>query len=206
MQRFLSVLPGRRWLPVFALCAASTVHAEYFWIDADAGGRRIVAGELGKPQALAEARDARAFAADGKAVALNAAGDGYQVAAAAGDLRFTARRGDDKTLVIYHARYGRQETKAVSDLELVPTTPGGNTYRLFWKGNPVAASQVNVATSAGWSRVLRPAADGSVSFDPAFPALYVLEVTARINGSASVDGKKYDDVRHVATLSFRIEP
>lgn len=54
--------------------------------------------------------------------------------------------------------------------------------------------------------MLRPATDGSVSFDPAFPALYVLEVTARINGSASVDGKKYDDVRHVATLSFRIEP
>ena len=32
-----------------------------------------------------------------------------------------------------------------------------------------------------------------------------VEVTARVdNGSVTLDGKKYDDVRHTATLSFEI--
>lgn len=194
----------RRYLPVFALFLASTAQAEYFWIDADADGKRIQSGELNKPGAALPVQDARAFSADGKAVALEAADGAYKAAGSSGDLRFTAQRVDDKGLILYHARFGRQETRAVSDLELVPTTPGGDTYRLFWKGNAVAAAQVNVSTSEGWSRVLRPAADGSISFIPSFPALYVLEISAKLNGAVTVAGTKYDDVRHVATLSFRV--
>ncbi len=194
----------RRYLPVFALFLASTAQAEYFWIDADTDGKRIQSGELNKPGTALLVQDARAFSADGKAVVLEAADGTYKAAANSGDLRFTAQRVEDKGLVVYHARFGRQETKAVSDLELVPTTPGGDTYRLFWKGNAVAAAQVNVSTSEGWSRVLRPAADGSISFAPSFPALYVLEVSAKLNGTVTVAGTKYDDVRHVATLSFRV--
>jgi hypothetical protein len=198
----------RRYLPVFALLLASTAHAQYFWIDTDTDGKRIQSGELNKPGAALLVQDARAFSADGKAVALEAADGAYKTAAShvgnSGDLRFTAHRVEDKGLVVYHARFGRQETKAVSDLELVPTTPGGDTYRLFWKGNAVAAAQVNVSTSEGWSRVLRPAADGSISFIPSFPALYVLEISAKLNGTVTVAGTKYDDVRHVATLSFRV--
>ena len=38
-----------------------------------------------------------------------------------------------------------------------------------------------------------------------FKGLYVLEVTARVNGSATVEGQKYEDVRHSATLSFVVE-
>ena len=196
---------ARRYLPVFALFLASTVQAEYFWIDADADGKRIQSGELNKPGAALPVQEARAFSADGKTVALEAADGAYKAAAGnSGDLRFTAHRVEDKSLIVYHARFGRQETKAVSDLELVPTTPGGDTYRLFWKGNAVAAAQVNVSTSEGWSRVLRPAADGSISFIPSFPALYVLEISAKLNGAVTVAGTKYDDVRHVATLSFRV--
>jgi hypothetical protein len=195
----------RRYLPVFALFLASTAHAQYFWIDTDTDGKRIQSGELNKPGAALLVQDARAFSADGKAVALEAADGAYKTAVGnSGDLRFTANRVEDKGLVVYHARFGRQETKAVSDLELVPTTPGGDTYRLFWKGNAVAAAQVNVSTSEGWSRVLRPAADGSISFIPSFPALYVLEISAKLNGAVTVAGTKYDDVRHVATLSFRV--
>lgn len=196
---------ARRYLPVFALFLASTVQAEYLWIDADADGQRIQSGELNKPGAALLVQDARAFSADGKAIALEAADGAYKAAVGnSGDLRFTAQRVDDKGLIVYHARFGRQETTAVSDLELVPTTSGGDTYRLFWKGNAVAAAQVNVSTSEGWSRVLRPAADGSISFIPSFPALYVLEISAKLNGAVTVAGTKYDDVRHVATLSFRV--
>lgn len=199
---------ARRYLSVLALFFASAVHAQYFWIDGDGDGKRIQSGELNKPGGALVVEDARAFLADGKAVALEAANGAYKTAASnvanSGDLRFTAHRAEDKRLFIYHARFGRQESKAVSDLELVPTTPGGDTYRLFWKGNPVAAAQVNVSTSAGWSRVLRPAADGTISFTPSFPALYVLEVSAKVNGAVTVAGSKYEEVSHIATLSFRV--
>jgi hypothetical protein len=206
MNRISPAGLARRYLPVLALLIASTVHAQYFWIDGDAEGKRIQSGELNKPQSEALAvQGARAFSADGKAVVLDAADGAYKAGNTGSDLRFTANHTDDKSLTIYHARFGRQETKAVSDLELVPTTPGGDIYRLFWKGNAVAASQVNVSTSEGWTRVLRPAADGSISFAPSFPALYVLEVSAKVNGAVTVDGKKYEDVRHVATLSFRVD-
>ncbi|MBK1680953.1 hypothetical protein [Rhodocyclus tenuis] len=205
MNRFSAARLARLALPALALLIASTVQAQYFWIEGDADGRRIQSGELNKPGEALAVQGARAFAADGKAIALAAASGGYQAAQSDGDLRFTASHADEKSLSIYHARFGRLETKAVSDLELVPTTPGGNTYRLFWKGSAVSASQVNVSTSEGWSRVLRPATDGSISFTPSFPALYVLEVSARVNGAVTVDGRKYEDVRHVATLSFRVD-
>jgi hypothetical protein len=52
--------------------------------------------------------------------------------------------------------------------------------------------------------VLKPAKDGTVSLATPFPGLYVLEVTARVNGAVTVDGKKYDEVRHTATLSFEV--
>lgn len=196
----------RRSLPVLALCAATAAHAEYFWIDTDTDGQRIQFGELHKPQnAPLSVQGAQATAADGKTVALASIDGNYKASQASGDLRFTASQAEDKALVIYHARFGRQETRAASDLELVPTTPGGNSFRLFWKGNAVSASQVNVVTSEGWLRVLRPAADGSVGFNPSFPGLYVLEVSAKVNGAVTVDGKKYDDVRHTATLSFRVD-
>jgi hypothetical protein len=63
---------------------------------------------------------------------------------------------------------------------------------------------VNVWTSAGWRRALRPAKDGSVSLETPFAGLYVLEVSAKVNGSVTVGGQTYDDVRHTATLSFEV--
>ena len=193
------------------LIAASLAHADYLWLQPQGGEVRAYAGELHKPLGkLPALTDARALAPEGKpAPAHEPAPDHFSLAKAVGstgDLRFSATHaGSDGVLTYYQARLGRQETQSVNDLELVPTEPGGNTFRLMFKGRPVAASQVNVDTSEGWSRVLTPAKDGSVSFTPSFPGLYVLEVTARVdNGSVTIDGKKYNDVRHTATLSFEV--
>ncbi len=111
--------------------------------------------------------------------------------------------------MICDAKAGRLEIKPVNDLELVPTEPNGTTFRLFWKGDPVAATQVNVQTSAGWRRSLSPGADGSVSltspeFPKLFPSRYVLEITAKINGKVTLAGKTYDEVRHTATMTFDV--
>ncbi|WP_353505984.1 hypothetical protein [Variovorax arabinosiphilus] len=192
------------------VASAGAVHADYLWLQRDGATAEARFGEVGRPdQPVATLAAPRAFLADGKDLPLTAEAERVVVAASAvpagTDLRAAARRvGDDGALYLYQARWGRAETKAVNDLELVPTAPNGNTFKLVWKGNTVAATQVNVDTSEGWRRVLRPAADGTITLPTPFPGLYVLEVMAKVNGAATIDGKKYDDVRHTATLSFEV--
>lgn len=189
------------------VAAAGAVHAEYLWLQRNGEAVEARFGEIGRPARPVTVLAApRAFMADGEDLPVSPEAERVVVAVPAGvDLRAAARRvGDDGALHLYQARWGRAETKAVNDLELVPTAPNGNIFKLLWKGNKVAATQVNVDTSEGWRRVLRPAADGTITLPTPFPGLYVLEVTAKVNGAATVDGKKYDDVRHTATLSFEV--
>ena len=204
---------SRRCAPALAVLAlslslAQSAHADYLWLQRDGAQARVFAGELPKPLAqLPALRDAKPVAPEGQPLALETAANHFAFTPAApGDARFTATRTDaDGVLTYFQAKFGRAETKAVNDLELVPTEAGGNTFQLVFKGRPVAASQVNVDTSEGWRRVLTPAKDGTVSFEPSFPGLYVLEVSARVdNGAVTLDGKKYTDVRHTATLSFEV--
>ncbi|WP_036594017.1 hypothetical protein [Ottowia thiooxydans] len=199
---------------VSSLFATALSHADYLWLQPQAGGAQVYAGELLKPlEKLPALTDAQTVVPEGKqAPAYEQASDHFRLArgavgeGSAGDIRFIATHaGADGVLTYYQARLGRSEIKAVNELELVPTQSGGNTFRLMFKGRPVAASQVNVDTSEGWRRILTPAKDGTVSFTPSFPGLYVLEVTARVNsGSVTLGGRKYDDVRHTATLSFEV--
>ncbi|MGJ7529652.1 hypothetical protein [Variovorax sp. GB1P17] len=190
------------------LASASAAQADYLWLSRDGAAATARVGELDKtPQPMASVTAPRAFLADGKELPLTVEADRMLIpgTAAGTDLRAVASRATgEKTLTQYQARWGRNETKAVNDLELVPTEPNGNTFKLVWKGNTVAASQVNVDTAEGWRRVLKPAKDGTVTLTTPFPGLYVLEVTARVNGAVTVDGRKYEEVRHTATLSFDV--
>jgi hypothetical protein len=199
----------------FALLATSLfltsapAHADYVWLERDtAGAAHAYVGDFeavkGATTGLAAVR---AFMADGKDLPLSTEAEHLNISAPAnGDVRLTAMRiGDKDVLNYFQAKHGRSETKAVNDLELVPTEANGNTFKLVWKGNTVAATQVNVETSEGWHRVLKPAKDGTVTLNPLFPARYFLEVSARVNGSVTLNGKKYEDVRHTATLTFEVK-
>lgn len=186
---------------------AAPAHADYVWLQREGAQARAYAGDLAhRSAALPPVKAPRAYLADGKDLPLAPQPGHIEITAPApDDLRLSAFQVSDKgVLTYYQARAGRNETRAANDLELVPTTPGGNTFKLVWKGQTVAATQVNVDTSAGWRRTLAPAADGTVQLETPFPGLYVLEVSAKVNGSVTVDGKKYDDVRHTATLSFEV--
>lgn len=188
--------------------------AESVWLEQGAGRTRALLGVPGqRVQPMPRWLTSRASAADGRALTVSQGAGQLDIAglpdthptSPTADVRLNLSRVDGNgVLTYYQAKLGRQDTKAQSDLELVPTTPGGNTFKLVWKGQTVAATRVNVDTSAGWSRTLTPAADGTVQLETPFAGLYVLEVSARINGSAMVDGTKYEDVRHTATLSFEV--
>lgn len=193
-------------LALTGLLAAMPAHADYLWLQTEGGRASVHAGELRKPlDKLPALTDAKAIPPGAQPLAMQEGQ--FSIGTGAGDVRFTATRaGSDGVLTYFQARHGRLETAAVNPLELVPTTAGGNTFQLIYKGRPLAASQVNVDTSEGWYRTLAPASDGTVTFTPSFPGLYVLEVTARVdNGSVTLNGKKYSDVRHTATLSFEVK-
>lgn len=208
---------ARIFFPTAAALMLATLalpaQAQYLWLQSEGGQARVYSGELGKPDAKLPALTSVTVRAPGEAKApaantpvATAADHLSFTPAGTGDLRLTAAHaGADGVLTYYQVRHGREGTSAVNDLELVPTSANGNTYQLMFKGKPVAASQVRVDTAEGWRRTLAPAADGTVSFTPWIPGLYVLEVSAKVNNSSvTVDGKKYDDVRHTATLSFEV--
>jgi hypothetical protein len=197
---------------VGTVCAAQ---AEYVWVEpasAATGGQvRAYVGELEGSKRLPanSVTSARIFLADEKDLPLTPEADFYATqVTGAGDVRATARRvgkGEGDSITFYQAKFGRSETKAMNDLELVPVNSGGNTFQLVFKGRKVSATQVNVQTSDGWRRVLKPSEDGTVSIATPFPGLYVLEVSAKVGGLPTiVDGKKYEDVRHTATISFDV--
>lgn len=197
------------------LAATPAFAASAVWIATDGDATRVHTDTLiptSRPEPAPTLVEPRALLADGKDLPLRTDGSTYVFTPpnAASDLRFTAKSIDSAgVLTFYEARVGRNDVKPVNDLELVPTEPNGTTFRLFWKGNPVPVAQVDVQTSAGWRRMLRPAADGSVSltsadFPKLFPSRYVLEVSAKLNGKVTLDGKTYEQVLHTATLTFDV--
>jgi hypothetical protein len=195
-----------RLLSCAILMSTAQAHAAYVWLDKEAGTVKAYLGELhAKKEAISALVGARAYQANGgRDLGLMPEANAISISTpVSGDLRFTARAANDKDgLQYYHARFGRSETAAASDLELVPTTASGNVFRLLWKGSPVAASQVSVSTGEGWSRTLKAESDGTVKLPVSFPGLYVLEVSVKVSGAITVDGKRYDEARHTATLSF----
>lgn len=197
-----------RSMTVLAACFlfVGVVQADALWLQKDGERFKVLAGELRSPSAMPALRDVQPLLAGGKKAVLDSTAEPYAFAASEGDSRFSALRvGSDGVLTYFQARYGRQETKAVNDLELVPTTPGGNTFQLYFKGRPAAASLVNVETASGWRKALTPAKDGTVTLDTPMPGLYVLEISARVNnGNVTLDGKKFEDIRYTATLSFEV--
>lgn len=197
-------------LLALALSGAPLASADYLWLERNAGqSAKSYFSELqpGEHLPVAQLQNPHVVLGEGKRAPMKAGVESFEIGnAPAGDLRVAAQRVDGSTLTIYQAREGRTETRAQNDLELVPTAPGGNTFALYWKGTVVPASQVNVYTSEQWSRSLKPAADGTVTLTTPFPARYVLEVSAQVNGGASFEGKRYDSVIHVATLSFEVRP
>ena len=119
-------------------------HADYVWIEgAEDGavirsgaldGERKPAGELDSVE-LRPIGDAKPEAkVDGEVMRVTGVPEGRDVRARAYEVLA------EDELMYYQARWGRNETKADLDFELVPTEAGGNTFQLMWMGSPVKAS------------------------------------------------------------------
>jgi uncharacterized GH25 family protein len=111
------------------------------------------------------------------------------------------------TLLVYHPKAvfaGANATAATvgeaAEFEIVPATEGGKTrFRLLAKGKPVADAEGSVLKPDGTSEKVKTDTDG---FTPAFDqkgryAAWLKRTEAK---AGEHDGKKYEEVRHYATV------
>lgn len=112
------------------------------------------------------------------------------------------RQRGGKTRGVYLAREGRQDTTAGLELELVPTTPGGETFTLMFRGQPLPRATVEVIAPPGWTRSLRTDAEGRVTMTLPWAGRYVAEVQHLQDEAGGEGPAAFNRTRYVATLSF----
>jgi uncharacterized GH25 family protein len=116
-------------------------------------------------------------------------------------------KGDKPSLLVYHPKavLGGATAKAATvgekaALEVVPVTTDGKTkFRLLAGGKPVADAEGSVLLPDGKKETLKTDADGhTAAFAGAGQfAVWLRHTEAK---AGEIDGKKYDEVKHYATL------
>ena len=181
----------------------ATAQAHEIWVERDgAGPARIYLGEPG--DTLPEGGDPEFEKLKSpKLVPATQAAQvrkaGYiEVAAPAGDVRVTDDSvfepwGEDgkKQGVIYYARAGRADTKAVLPLEIVPTAPGADSFTLILAISPDK-----------WSKSFTTDAQGRVALPINAKGRYILSATQEETGSLTLRGAPVATLYHMTTTSF----
>lgn len=205
---------------ILALCAAllalaATARAHFVWLERDATSGQSAAYFGEWAAGLRETQEGylkliaapQAFAADGAALSIEIKDDRIAIDttdAAPGDLRLTNLYFPEKgkNLVHYQAKLGRADTAAKLDLELVPAVADSNTFTLLLRGEPVADADVVLFTSSGWNRTFKTDAEGKVTIETPWPGQCVVEVGHVEQKPGEHDGRAYEAVRHVHTVTF----
>ena len=106
------------------------------------------------------------------------------------------------TKTIYYAKAGRSETSAKLDLELVPTTPNGNTLVLLFHSAPLPKAEVTLVGPPKWQKPLVTDNNGQITLPTPWTGRYVLEVTHFDEKSGGSESDKFNRTRHISSLSF----
>ena len=196
------------------LVVAVPLQAHFVWIERDAAG--ATAAYFGEWAAnVRETQDGylkliahpKAFTADGKELAVTRANDRLTIAAGStGDIRLTDTYFGEKAknVSFYQAKLGRTETAAKFDLERVPVASGSNTFTLILRGAPLADADVVLFTSSGWNRTFKTDTEGKVTIETPWSGQAVIEVGHVEKKPGEHDGRTYEAIRHVFTLTFDV--
>lgn len=191
--------------------------AHEVWIERDGTGpARIYLGE--PAQALPEGGDPefdhlkapRLVPASKAALARKT---GYiEVAAPAGDVRAIDDAvfdpwGDEgkKESIVYYARAGRADPRAVLPLEIAPVAAGADSFVLARDGKPVAGADVLVVTPDKWSKTFKTDAQGVVAVPVREKGRYLLSASQKDEGAFDTPGGKVAVLHRTATTTFVAE-
>lgn len=201
-----------------SLLLAVSAQAHFVWLERDAATGSVAAYFGEWVAGLRETEEGylklitapKAFASDGKELAVTRKNDRLPVAAegVAGDILLTNLYFPEKAknLSLYQAKLGRTETAANDKLalELVPAEAGSNAFTLLLRGKPLADADVVLFTSSGWSRTFKTGADGKVTIETPWAGQAVIEVGHVEKTPGEHEGRAYEGVRHVFTLTFDV--
>lgn len=202
-------------IAALALGVAGNAAAHEVWIERGANGAAQI--WLGEPERPIPAGGDPAFPSlkapklVPASTAAQARGPGYiEVAAPAGDVRtwdddvFKPWDEDGKQAgVIYYARSGRGEARAVMPFELAPVTANGGRFVLTRDGRPVAKSEVTLVSPGRWTLLLESDDKGEV----VLPALrekgrYILKASVKDEGEFTLPAGKVAILHRTTTTSF----
>lgn len=207
-------------LAVALSAVALGASAHQLWLERDASGAvRVYVGDADSEHDRGEevaklAATTQVFTTDRAQPAKLAVKEDHLEAAVAGagDVRLVndqvwkpwkTKEGQTKAAV-FNARAGRADTNAVLDYELVPVKAGGDTFTLFFKGQPVADKAVTVINPEKWSKHFKTDKAGRIDVPVKEKGRYILVSAheADAAGELEIAGQKVQKLAYTATLTF----
>jgi uncharacterized protein DUF4198 len=208
---------------LLSLVVGGQVSAHHLWLERDGDAVQLYFGEFGEnlrevspglldklepkartasssgEQALTVTRTPKAFALSGAL----AAGEGVIAEDPRYPIHVGTRDGVTRRSMYWPAARlvaGRAPVQPTLTLDVVPA--GGDKFRVFFRGKPVAKAKVEVMAAFGWSKEARTDEEGTISIALPWRGLYALEV----HHSDTVAGKRgeeaYDVANYVTTLTL----
>jgi len=86
--------------------------------------------------------------------------------------------------------------------DLTPTGKQAGQYLLTFQGKPLAKTKVQALTPSGWRHEKNTDAAGMVQFDLPWRGPYVFSASHMLSTPGERDGKKYDLVGYVTTMTY----
>lgn len=118
------------------------------------------------------------------------------------------QKGEEKPyLLAYYPKYlgGEQQSgKAWAKLPLEIVPQGEGQFQVLKGGKPAADAEIVVITPAGSEEKLKYDAKGGFKVSLAKPGTYGIRARHIEASSGEYEGKKYDEIRHYATLVFQV--
>ncbi|MGE3804699.1 MAG: DUF3386 family protein [Gemmataceae bacterium] len=215
MKRFVAPL-----VALVAFLSAASAQAHFIWIvPADAKAQVVFSEELA-PDANVDIQKIAATKlmtrqASGEAAPLDwsKAENAFEIKVpASGTVGGTCKygvlqRGDSKPfLLVYYPKLITGKVEAVQPwkqlaFEIVPQ--GNGQFQALFNGKPVAEAEVAVISPAGKQKASTDA-QGKFKIEATTPGSYGLRVRHVEAAPGNLDGKKYDEARHYATLVFQV--
>jgi hypothetical protein len=105
----------------------------------------------------------------------------------------------------FQARSGRQDVRAVHELELVPVASDSDSFTLMFKGQPLADTAVTLVNPDLWERTAKTDAAGHITVPVGAKGRYILIARHSAPADVEIAGQKVVKLQHVASLSFETD-
>ena len=203
--------------PLLMIAALPAAQAHEVWVERDGTGPARI--YLGEPETvLSEGGDPEfhhlqtpKLVPDSKAPLARKAGF-IEVAALAGDVRLQDDTvfdswGDEgkKEGIVYYARAGRSDPRAVLPFEIAPASAGADRFILTRNGTPVPDADITVITPDKWSKSFKTDAQGGVTVPLMGKGRYLLSASHKDEGAFDTPKGKVVALNRVTTTTFVVD-